>query len=376
MQYKPQNITDKQAYYYHLNGLKGFSCLLVMIGHYIGIYRYAQSFEATIKVIDILKKSDFSFLITAGYWLYLFFVVSGYLVAKSKITDLKALLIKSINRFLRLAFPILFSYFIIYLIYLAFGFHTGDTKALFQCRWFQQYYTDTYSFMDVLLSPYEVILREITRLNRPYWVLRMMFISSLLIYLLKYLYFKLKAAEHESLALSVLMIITISSSAISPIITACLAGMLVSFYEKSGITAKPCYAFWFLVVAMSIYFWPNNLKSVIFFAALIVFIPRIQFLNTIFSSKLFQFFGSISWGIYSFHWPIICSLGALSMIRIAGRIGLKAAYAVTFPFVFILTILLSVCFYYTLERLAAFLTKKINGLLVQLLSRNAKGSAG
>ena len=361
--------TDRQTYYYHLNGLKGFACFLVMIGHYLGLYKYAQSFVPSIKTIDVIYNSVFSFLISEGYWLYLFFVVSGYLVSQSKITNVKTLVIKSVNRFLRLAFPILFSYSIIYLIYLTVGFHTAETSALFQCQWFQKYYLDTYSIKHVLISPFEVLLLGKARLNGPYWVLRMMFISSLIIYLIHYLYFKLKASQYESFSFSVLMIITIFSCFLSPIITACLAGMLVSFYEKSDITTKPCYAFWFIVIAMAVYFLPDTLNSIIFFAALIVFIPRIRLLNTIFSSKPFQFAGSISWGIYSFHWPIICSVGALSIVGLSTQIGIIEAYTVTFFFVLILTVLLSVCFFYSLERLAASLTKKMNSLLLHLLNR-------
>ena len=372
MQCKPQNLTDRQTYYYHLNGLKGIACLLVMIGHYLGLYKYAQSFIPPIHLIDIINKSIFSFLINEGYWLYLFFVVSGYLVSKSKIVDLRDLFTKSINRFLRLAFPILFSYAVIYLIYQLIGFHTAETSTLFQCQWFQKFYTDTYSIKDVLFSPFFVLLFGKSRLNGPYWVLRMMFFSSLLIYLLKFLCVKLKASEHESSTFSILMLITIFSRAVSPIITACLSGMMVSFYENSDITKKPCYAFWFIFVAMSIYVLPGNLKSIIFFAALIIYIPQIKQLNTVFSSKPFQAIGSISWGIYSFHWPIICSFGALSIIRLSGYVGLRKAYFVSFFIVLMLTFVLSACFYYSLERFAGLLTRKANSLLLQLLDKNTK----
>lgn len=364
--------TDRQTYYYHLNGLKGIACLLVMIGHYLGLYKYAQSFVPSIRIIDILNNSPFSFLINEGYWLYLFFVVSGYLVSKSKITSITDVISKSISRFLRLALPILFSYFVIYLIYLVVGFHTDETNTFFQCQWYQNYYTGVYTIKDVLLGPIYVLLFGKSLLNGPYWVLRMMFISSLLIYFLKYIFFKLSTSKNESLVFSMLIIITIASCIVSTIITACLVGMLVSFYEDGKIKTESCYAFWFLFVTMSIYVLPGVLKSTLFFAALIVFVPRIKIFENVFSSKPVQFIGKLSWGIYSFHWPIICSFGALFIIGLTPRIGLIHSYFVSFVFVLILTFVFSICFYFTLERFSSLLTKKANGCLLQLMNGFSK----
>lgn len=360
-------MTNRNTYYYHLNGLKGIACLLVMVGHYLGLYKRAQSFLPSIHALDVLNNSIFSFTVDEGYWLYLFFVVSGYLVSKSNILNVKDLFSKSINRFLRLGIPVLFSYFIIYLIYLVIGFHNGETKSLFQCRWFQNYYIDSYTIKDVLLSPFYVIILRKCDLNAPYWVLRMMFASSLLIYALKYLFVKLKKLQNESVGFSTLFIITILSCALSPIITACLAGMLVSLYENSGIKTSRCYAFWFLFVSMSIYFLPGTLKSAIFFAALIIFTPRLKLLNCILSSKPVQFLGNICWDVYSFHWPIMCSVGALSIIWLSKNIGLTASYFISFIVVLVSTFVLSVLFYYSFERFADKLTKKINGIVLKIL---------
>ena len=141
-------MKEKQQKAY-ISGLKGMGCVLIMVGHFLGIYKYAQVFPG-IRFIDILQNSSLSLLTNEGYWLYLFFVISGYLVAKSKINNVRELLTKSIHRFLRFAISILFSFFVIYVLYLVFGFHNQETIPLFQCGWFQKYYTDSYSIMDVI----------------------------------------------------------------------------------------------------------------------------------------------------------------------------------------------------------------------------------
>ena len=53
---------EEQTYYYYLNGLKGIACLLIMMGHYLGLYKYAQSFTPSIRIIDIINNSLLSFL--------------------------------------------------------------------------------------------------------------------------------------------------------------------------------------------------------------------------------------------------------------------------------------------------------------------------
>lgn len=356
---------EEQTYYYYLNGLKGIACLLIMMGHYLGLYKYAQSFTPSIRIIDIINNSLLSFLIDEGYWLYMFFVVSGYLVSKSKITSIGDLISKSIGRFLRLALPILFSYLVIYVIYLTLGFHAVETNTLFQCAWYQGYYTGEYTIYDVLLAPIYVILYGSSLLNGPYWCLRMMFISSL--FILKFIFNKINS-KSESLVFSILMIITLSSYVISPIITACLVGMLVSYYESSEIISKPVMLFWLLWVIMLNYVFPRELKATLFFAALIVFVPRINIVAMVLSSKPFQFLGKLSWGIYSFHWPIICSFGALFIIGLSQNIGLIYSYIVSFGFVIILTFLFATCFYFTLERFSSFFTRKVTRRLLQLMN--------
>ena len=366
---KAESLTAGKKYYYHINGLKGFACLLILVGHYLGLYKFAESFVPQIHILDVLINSRFAFLLDEAYWLYLFFVVSGYLVAKSRIAGIKELFIKSVNRFMRLALPILFSYLIIYLIYITVGFHATETDSIFQCSWFQLYfYTENYTIKDVLLGPVYVLLYEVCPLNKPYWVLRMMFFSSLLIYLLKLLFTRLNSPKYEAAVFSMLIVITLASYKVSPIMTACLAGMLVSFYEDSEIKTKACYAFWFLFISMSLYIMPKVLIPVIFFAALIIFVPRIRLLDAVFSSGPFQFAGKLSWGIYSFHWPLICSVGALLLIRLTPGIGLAKAYALTFVLIVLLTFVLSVFFYYTFERFSSLVTKKLSAVLRKVLN--------
>ena len=358
-------MENRQTYYYHLNGLKGISCLLIMIGHYLGLYKYAQAFMPSIDIIDLLNGSKFAFILNERYWLYLFFVVSGYLVSKSKIENLNELITKIVNRFLRLALPILFSYFIIFLIYLVFGVHALETNTIFQNQWYQNDFQFSYSMKEVLFSPVFVLILGKCTMNAPYWCLRMMFVSSIIIYIIKFLFVKTKK-KYEAFVFSLLIIIILLSYCyISRVLSACLVGMFVSFYEKSDINTKSCYAFWFIFVAMAIYVFQGTIKSLLFFASLIVYIPRIKQFNSFFSSKPVQFLGNISWGVYSFHWPIMCSFGALSLLKLTEYIALTKSYYISFIWVVFLTLALSIVFFYFIEPFMTYIKNKIINYLLK-----------
>lgn len=361
-----QTESGGRRWYGHLNGLKGMACLLVMLGHYVGIYQYAGASFPSIPLIDTLSRISDS-LFDEGYWLYLFFVVSGYLAAQSSVGTPKDLLLKAVNRFLRLALPVLFSCLLIFLLSRLPGFHAQETATLFQSPWYQGAYTQPVSLKDALLSPFAVLLLGDARLNAPYWVLRSMLAASILIYLLGLVYERLRAAGHESAGFSVLMLVTVLSCSVDPVITACLAGAALARSEKGDIHKTPAFALWMILLVRAVYLIPLVVRPVLFFSALVLLIPRVPLLNRIFSSRAFQFLGKISWGIYSFHWPLTCSVGALCLLGFSGRLGLKAAYGFTFPVVLLATLLLSLGFYYSFERFSFFLTRRAAGTLKRLL---------
>ena len=89
------NNTTVQMKY--INGLKGLACLMVMIGHFIGIYKYAENFPADSKFLqlfDTFIESKLGFIIDESFWVILFFFVSGYLISLSKTPDIKSLFLK------------------------------------------------------------------------------------------------------------------------------------------------------------------------------------------------------------------------------------------------------------------------------------------
>lgn len=320
-------------------------------------------FYPPISFIEYISIPLISLIIDERFWLYLFFIVSGFLLARKPIDSVSDLIKNIIGRFLRLALPVFFSYFIIYIIYTCMGFCNNETTIIFQCKWFQEAYSaHTYNILDVLYSPVNVVLLGKCSFNTPYWVLRLMFLASFIIYIFNYLHSKFKSIVVIPF---IFIASTLFSYYISPVITACLIGMLTyridNYYIKSK-TNRYFYSF-VCVMLLFIYILPTKIKYSIFFAIIILATPRICFLNNIFKHNVFQLLGNISWGIYSFHWPLICSAGAYFLLFFNKKLGLASSYLISYIILSISIICVAILFFYSFEKLARILSNKILRLI-------------
>ena len=354
----------KNNYKVYITGLKGFACVMVMLGHFLGLYKYEETFPVKFEFLDLILDSKLDFILSESFWLYLFFVVSGYLLSFNKIKRIKDILLNSFMRFLRLGLPILFSCFMIFLIYNIIGFHNKETTDLFFSEFYQGAFSrGSYPFIEVLLSPFKVLFLKQTTFNNPYWVLREMFIASIVIYIISYL--KNKFPKYNKLIVAVSLALVFVGFKLSSIVSACVIGMLLGWYEDriEKIVTTSGFAISAVLITFLCYFLPRTQISLLFFSSLILYVPKIKILNSIFSSKVAEFIGKISFGIYSFHWPLYSSVGALFIIYLSVYFNLKIVLILAVVLTVLTTIILSYLYNITFERFAGFITKKIKGIL-------------
>lgn len=357
------NTNQKYVYKNYISGLKGFACIMVMIGHYIGLYKYAEKFPADnvlLNIFDTFYGSKISFLLDETFWVILFFVVSGYLVSMSNISSLTCFIKKSVMRFLRLGIPVFLSIAIIFVIYKSIGFHTIETNTLMINPFIQKAYSGEYNIFQVLISPIDVLILGDVSLNSPFWVLREMLLTSIIIYFLQFLHCKIKK---NSIFLSIVGIVFFTSIIISNVVFAGLFGYIINLIEKNKenkITAEKFFIFLAIIFSVSLYFIPRSRIACIFFGSLILLIPKLPFVCSIFSSKLAQYINKISFDIYAFHWPIFCSIGMLCLIKLSTNTGLFVACIISSAISALTTILISVCFYHFIEKWIYVLLKKLD----------------
>ncbi len=358
-----ENLNGKSNYKPYISGLKGFACLMVMLGHYIGLYRFADVFPADSTLLDYFGKfidSKIGFISDESYWVLLFFVVSGYLAANSKIPTLKAFLHKSFMRFLRLGVPMFFAMAIIFVIYKAIGFHTAETSVIFENSLIQESLLGEYSFTSVIFSPIKVLLMGQYLMNDPYWCLSQMFYTSIIIYFLLWLKEK---AKSDNIFLLVFFSALIIGLVEFYVVYAGLVGMMVALLgkeENKTFLKNKFFALFTLAICAFMYSMPRRQLSCIFFGALIMLLPEIPLFNKIFSSKCAAFINKISFGIYSFHWPVFCSVGMLVLLSLYESVGLLKASAVVILLCVAITFLISIIYYYGIEKHCYRFLKKID----------------
>lgn len=339
-----------------INGLKGFACLMIMLGHFLEIYLLSPNFPHPFPLLSRVSGSRVGFLLDEGFWLFLFFFVSGYLVARSNIRDFFQLVKKSVLRFLRFAIPILFSMAVAFFLTRIFGFHNAKTITLFENNWFQKFYADGLPLSAVILSPIRVLLLGDAGVNAPYWVLRDMLLASVVIYALSY---SRKYKLHWGIHLAVLIASLIISMQFSKTVFSCIFGAGLYYYEDYFQKLKFC--IYFLAVSAILFVLNIIPRSSFIFSNMLVFFPHIAILCSAMSSKALIWLGKISWGVYSFHWPLMCSAGAGLMLFLADKTGLGMAYWIVLGVIVLATLLVAWLYSISIEKVSDKIYQLIAG---------------
>lgn len=350
----------------YITSLKGIACLFVAFGHFSGIVKYAQSIPIEAGIFAFLDRVHAAFLLNESFWLQLFFITSGYLLAHSAIRSWKVLVCKCITRFLRLAFPVFFAYCVIFVLAHSVGFHNTETSTLFLNEWYQSFYPSEFGISALLTSPIDVLIFSKCTFNSPYWVLRMMLLGSVIIYALSYIHNKFSNLVFRLLMDALVLVLTYTHLEIA---SYCVMGALLFYYEKELLPIfKNIYIdIVFLLCSLALYPRSVSLSATLFFSIALLSIPQTVHVRKFFDNSCLDFVGKISFGIYSFHWPLFCSLGALILIKCWSSLGPCPAYWLAISVVLSATVVVSLAFYYTAEKISSAAVQKISHALQTVL---------
>lgn len=364
---------------HYIDGYKGLLCLMILIGHFWNIYRLTSGASPLDhRVFDDFNEWGSKWALVATFWLYAFMAISGYLLSFSKIKSTPDLVTKSVSRFLRLFIPILGACLIIFGLSKTVGFYAADTKEFFKNTWYQKYYKQPFVFRDVFEQSWRAMFRGSCSFNAPFWVIKDMLLSSVLIYVCKLVDHTYQKKTHWLPLLLLLCFLLLDNQ----VATACFAGFLIGYYDEQLRVLTEKYLR-FVAVCAVIYFaytWLTKAKVcpavidkvtgyTLIHCFLLITLNRFSVLQKVFSAKIFLWIGKISFGIYAFHWPVICSVGSWVLIR-----GMKQKWhpGVTVGGSFLsslaATVVLAIAYHFTVEKFGDFTVKqvrKLGGLLTK-----------
>ena len=355
----------------YISSLKGIACLFVALGHFLGAIKYASIIPVNTDFFLWLEKYRLGFILDESFWLYLFFVVSGYLVANSKVATLSQFFVRSLIRFFRLALPIFAACVIIFAFSKVVPFYNEETAVWFENTWLQSAYSKEFSIYNVLLSPIDVLVFEKTLFNSPYWVLRSMMFASFLIYFLTYV--KSKNTSPKIFG-ALFLLLSAASLYVDKIIFVCILGALICYCEAQLHKLFKSKALLVIsgLFSLMLCFLHSTIGAIAIFSWMIIVLPQFVKVKKFLETRIFNFFGEISFGIYSFHWPIFCSVGSYVIIKSWNVIGGGYAIFLSIIISVILTTLISVPFYYAVEKPSDRLVKIFRNKLEIFLSKSPK----
>lgn len=368
-----ERIPNKTGRMHHIDGIKGILCFMVLLGHFWNIYRNCQEQSGfTSAYLNLIRGTIFDKpLLVASFWLYAFLVISGYLLSVTKVRNVCELLKKTIKRFLRFFLPVFGACLFIYLIQEVVGFHAAETKAFFTNNWFQKYYRSTLDWKSVFTESVRTMTAASNKFNAPFWVIRDMFLSSVVIYICNYVDVDRTQKNH----ILPLVFFVMSIAADRTVIIACLAGYMLGYYrdwtdklmeQKSLFWLTFLVAFCFAKLMMK---WKilstvfdNTFLYILAWCAIVYYVNHSAELVKFFSSKIFIHMGKISFGVYAFHWPVICSVGSYVLIwSLENQWSTLVSVGISLFVSVLCTVILSIIYYVTVEKTA----DKIIGCIIK-----------
>lgn len=341
----------------YLDGMKGLASISVMLGHYIGIYKYAGE-RAAIQCgfMKFCTTFPFSAFMREEFWLYLFFVVSGYLVSASRVEGVVSALRKSAGRIVRFAIPITGAAAIVVLLGKTLGFHNQELRQLIENKWFFLSYREPVKWIDALLEVYKTLVQGKPYLIPPFWVMRDMLFSSLIIYAVQLLRSWLKRWTRRGTWIMILLPLTWVFFRENWTVFACLCGATGYFIQPwtDRLFKRSTVLRWVPTAILPVAYFLDveTIKSVVFTVWVLSASENVV-LKRIYSSKIPIWLGKVSLGVFSLHWSIYCSVGMLLFLKLYGNVSNSVVFAAVFGASISITLAAALAFRETVEKLTA-----------------------
>lgn len=356
-----------------IDTIKLIACLCVFWSHYV--QAFWSCCEAGIEQISPLIQNIltlFGGVLNGDFWVYLFCLISGYFVGKKRISSFKSLVSNFIVRYLRFAIPFLLSGILAWLLSITIGMHTQDSNSFLGESWLQLFYTERITFLDAIKCG----LLFDKKCNASIWMMKELFISNLTIYGISYLISM--ANKKEIISKITFVIILILATVFNRMYFGIgFFGALLSNVEFNSYDRKQKYIFLaFTSMMLIICFFDGfdglihkliekkcigleaasakeSLNAIALFSFIFCF-PKLQ---QILGLDLFERISKLSFPVFLFHWPIMCSMTILMYQRMLKTHTYSQTFVIAFLTLNVVVLIISVCY-------SLFLSGKINKFIV------------
>lgn len=340
----------------YIDGMKGLACLFVFWGHFTGIYKYAENATALDSwLIRLLTKNPLSFFTSESFWLQLFFVVSGYLlVMHCSSGNGNEFVKKCMKRVLRLALPILGTAIFVLIIQNTIGFYNFRIQDIIKNNWLTHFYGKPLTLGDVFIEPYLVLVFGVSKFNSPFWCLRDMLVSSLLIYFVGWI---CRTVKMKGCVLFFLVLLSIVTH--REVICACLIGASAGILKTyvTNISVPKVVSICGVCSPVISYVLGNILVMDLAFAMCVLFVPLVSSFKTFLEKDIVKKLGNISFGIYALHWSLVNSVGIGILYILSEELSSTILIVLSMVMTMLATFVLAIVFKATVEKGTAIVCK-------------------
>lgn len=344
----------------YLDGLKGLGALMVFFCHY-NLMRFPAP--------EWFRDSYFSKLFASGGFAVAFFlIISGFTAWMSvsrKITDRNLLAKILVNRYFRFSVPFGFAFVFMYI-----GWYAGIFNGHIEAGKLTGSVTLQNAFWPVNIIGFvkSLLLSPINSdfWDAPLWMMKYVFLGTYIAVLIR-LGIDFITSKLQVVALMfVLLLFGIGDIFFMGVVL----GILLSYLNVAFKRQVKSHIGGVILLVLFLYLrwrFPFNVSvelSNFIMATIFLFaIYQLPLLQRILETKIFQFFGRISFSVFIFHWPILGSLTSSLYLKVS-----SFQYYETFAIVFGITFIAVVAFSYLSERyIEGYLSKTVIGMIDKLL---------
>lgn len=353
----------------YVDGIKGIACLLIFFFHFNIAFVFAVPEWERILITHTPIKT----LLDGNYIVYIFCLISGFVVCRTCIVTGKQLAEKIIFRYLRFSLPIFVAYLLVYLMGFIWGFPVNKASLLCENYPLSNYYLGFPDWKALFYEPFVKIWISGSSVITPLWMIRYLFYGSVIIYFYIYICNRFLKSERAKnvLLISIVCILVVLDIKMWLVLTTFLG--LVMYKIKDKIFPNQKCWLWIALLAFCVFMiWTghemmyklakgvmglpevfnlNGHWKMLYAFLIFLAISKLSVCKSFFSKSLIMKCSKISFAIFLLHFPLICSFSMWLYFVLSEMIeNSNAVFGIVFATTWVVLLLLATIFHRYIEQ--------------------------